>query len=163
MSVIAVRDLLIVGCEEKKMVPCYRQSIHNLRYQFKTFPRVQLHWAKTKFLPPANEVWGMVMFSQVFICPWGGGFPACITGHITGKGGCLHRGGGIFIQGVSIQGSALGGSASRRGLHDPRGVCIQGVGRPPCQDTTGCGQRAGGTHPARMNPRWLVLGAACCK
>ena len=62
-------------------------------------------------------------------------------------------GGGIFIQGVSIQGSALGGSASRRGLHDPRGVCIQGVGRPPCQDTTEYGQRAGGTHPTRMNPR----------
>ena len=35
-------------------------------------------------LPPANEVWGKVMFSQVFVCPMGGGgrvsVPACITG-----------------------------------------------------------------------------------
>ena len=53
------------------------------------------------FLPPTNEVWGRVMFSQVFIRPRGGGcfssqhagiypatgglffFPACITGHMT--------------------------------------------------------------------------------
>ena len=37
---------------------------------------------------PANEVWGKAMFSQVFICPWGGGvgFPACITGQMTRAG-----------------------------------------------------------------------------
>ena len=38
-----------------------------------------------KLLRPANEVWGKVMFLQVFVCPGGGGvgFPACITGHMT--------------------------------------------------------------------------------
>ena len=56
------------------------------------------------YLPSANEVWGMLMFSQVFVCPQGEGvgFPACITSHDRG-------------------------SASR-------GVYIQrGVGRPPQQ------------------------------
>ena len=46
----------------------------------------------------------------------GVGFPACITGRMTG--GCLH-------QGV---------------------LC-----RPPQSDTTGYGQRAGGTHPSGMH------------
>ena len=59
----------------------------------------------THFLPPANEVWGKVMFSHVFVCPqgWGFGFLACITGHMTREDG---------------------GSASRGAYH-------QGVGRPP--------------------------------
>ena len=35
-------------------------------------------------LLPANEVWGKVMFSQVFLCLQGVGFSACITGHMTG-------------------------------------------------------------------------------
>ena len=50
-------------------------------------------------LPPANEVWGKVMFSQEFICPGAFVFPVCIIDHMT-----------------SIQG----------GLH-PRVVCIQGL------------------------------------
>ena len=57
-------------------------------------------------LPPANEIWGKVIFSQasVILFPGGSGFPACITGHMT--------------RGVCIQGR----SVSRR-------VCIQmGVG-----------------------------------
>ena len=29
-----------------------------------------------KLLPPANEVWGTVLLSQVFVCPWG----VCIQG-----------------------------------------------------------------------------------
>ena len=38
-------------------------------------------------LPPANEVLGKVMFSQVFVHGGGGlvGFPGCITGHMTGE------------------------------------------------------------------------------
>ena len=31
-----------------------------------------------EFLPPANEVWGRVMFSQVFVCSRGGGVGGCI-------------------------------------------------------------------------------------
>ena len=108
-------------------------------------------------LPPANKVWGKVMFSQMFVYPRGGavGFPACITGQLTGgsasrrvcicgrsASGGLHRGGGVSafrgvcLWGVSIQGglhsgvSASGVSASRRwGLH--RGFCIRGSWADP--------------------------------
>ena len=46
-----------------------------------------------------------------------------------------------------------GGSASREGGLHPGEVCIQGgLVRPPSpSDTTGYGQRAGGTHPTGMH------------
>ena len=56
----------------------------------------------------------------------------------------------------SVHGGASRGSAFKGGLHRG-GVCIQGglhlwgVGRPPQSDTTGYGQRAGGTHPTGMH------------
>ena len=75
----------------------------------------------------------------------GDGFPACITGHMTGI-----QGGGWFPACTSIQGEGFasrGGSASRRqgvciwgirgvciqerGLHPGRGVCIRGRGLHP--------------------------------
>ena len=31
----------------------------------------QVFFLDELFLPPANEVWGKVIFSQVFVCPWG--------------------------------------------------------------------------------------------
>ena len=82
-------------------------------------------------LPPANEVWGKVIFSQacVILFTRGGvGFPACITGH-NWEG--LHPG---------------RESASR-------GVCLKGVGQnpPPQLNTVGYGQQAGGTHPTGMH------------
>ena len=63
-------------------------------------------------LPPANEVWGKVIFSQVFVCPQGVGFSTCITGYMT-RGPASS--GVLPLAGVCIQG----------GLH-PGGVCIQG-------------------------------------
>ena len=45
-------------------------------------------------LPPANEVWGKVMFLHLFVSLFtekGVGFPACIPGDMTRRG--LHRGG----------------------------------------------------------------------
>ena len=108
-----------------------------------------------QLLPPANEVWGKVMFSQVFVCPqWGRG--VCIQWGQPGGGRvCLH--GGILIGGVCIQwgqpggGSAyMGGSSSGGGggvclggsayggsgiWNGGRGVCIQGgLGRPPSRN-----------------------------
>ena len=60
-------------------------------------------------LPPANEVWGKVIFSQACIIPsvhgGRGGFPACITGHMT-RGICLGWGlhpGGSASGGIRIQ------------------------------------------------------------
>ena len=48
------------------------------------------------FLPPSNEVWGKVMFSQVFICPRGGG---CLQ---SGGWGSASRGRGDLHRGVGI-------------------------------------------------------------
>ena len=91
-------------------------------------------------LPSANEVWGKVMFSQVFVCPRGEGrvgFPACITGHMTsigGWGGAASR--GVCLQEVCIQGvypmEGGGGSAYEVG------------GRPRATRKAGC------THPTGM-------------
>ena len=70
-------------------------------------------------------------------CPEGGGFTACITGHMTG------------------------GSASRRGtLGRPPGPAYRGRGNPAppeTWDTTGYGQQAGGTHPTGMHSRLSIL------
>ena len=80
------------------------------------------------------------VFTPVYHSVQGRGvdFPACITGHMTrvvclGAGGlCLHRGlhlgapfRGVCLPGVGIQGSLPPG----------------GLGRPPPQRTTGCGQQ----------------------
>ena len=68
-------------------------------------------------LPSANEVRGKVLFSQVFVCPQGGGvgFLACNTGHMT-------------------RGSASSGVCIQGGLHLGRSsygeVCIQGCLHP---------------------------------
>ena len=80
-------------------------------------------------LRPGNEVWGKVMFSQLFVCPQGGVFvPACITGHMTRgvsvQGGLCLGGlclGGLCL-GVYVQGSLSGGLC-------PGGLCQ--AGRPP--------------------------------
>ena len=66
-------------------------------------------------LPPANEVRGKIMLSQVcFLSTGRVGFPACITGHMTsiGEGGLV---------------SQFASSVTSRGLH-PEGVCIHGRG-----------------------------------
>ena len=77
-----------------------------------------------RFLLLANKVWGKVMFSQVFICPGGGGgasFPVYISGHMTS-----------IRVGVCLQG----------GLHPGRG----GLDRPSPIGT----RNAGGMHPTGM-------------
>ena len=97
-------------------------------------------------LLPANDVWGKVMFSLVFVYPRGS-LPACITGHMT-------RG---SVQPPCRQ-TWVGG------LPNPITRC-----RPPMDAdpplgyrpypwmqnspwyTTGYGQQAGGMHPTRMH------------
>ena len=79
------------------------------------------------FLPLANEVWGKVMFSQIFVCPQGRG---------------LHQGG------------SASGDLHMRWPDSPslysrgRGICIWGgggLGRPLPGTRKG-----GGTHPTGM-------------
>ena len=64
------------------------------------------------FLPPENEVWGKVMFSQVFFCPQGG---SASRGSASGRGDCIQEGG-----------LHLGG-----GLHPEGGLHLGGLGRTP--------------------------------
>ena len=66
-------------------------------------------------LPPANEVWGKVMFLHLFVSLFTGegvGFPACITGDMT--------------RGVCIGGGVAGGFPASNTCHMTEGVSIQG-------------------------------------
>ena len=57
----------------------------------------------------------------------------------------VHR--GVCIQGVCILGGWICGVSASRG----------GLGRPPPSDTTGYGQRAGGTHPTGMHSCFKIF------
>ena len=79
------------------------------------------------FLPPANEVWGKVMFLHLSVI--------------------------LFTGGVSARLHA--GMHTPSGRHPPRQTPSLGqtptLGRPPPSDTMGYGQQAGGTHPTGMD------------
>ena len=83
-------------------------------------------------LPPANEVCGKVVFSQVSVCPQG-----CNSGHMSfpgvGVSGTRFPSGGGYVQGV-------------------RGGYVQKLVLPLRQTwhTMGYGQQAGGKHPTEM-------------
>ena len=63
-------------------------------------------------LPPANEVWGKVMFSQVFVCPQGGWLASQHASKVTWPGG-------------SASGGVLHPRGLQPGLSASRRVCIQ--------------------------------------
>ena len=84
-----------------------------MKFPLAAMPRV--------FLPPANEVWGKVIFLHLFVILFtgvggGGGIPACIAGGIPA---CLAAGGGAIpacIAGgipacLAVGGACSGGSA----------------------------------------------------
>ena len=103
-------------------------------------------------LLPSNEVWGKVMFLQVFCLSTGGqGLASQHVSQVTWLGVCLQ--GGLHPgEGVCIQGDW--GSASR-GLGRPERSAYRMVwGRPPIGDTwntTAYGQPAGSTHHTGMH------------
>ena len=75
----------------------------------------------------------------------------------SASSGSASKGEGLCIQGgwgLHPGGSATGGEVCIHGvwvcIHG-EGVCIGGVGRHPLSDTTGYGQRAGGTYPTGMD------------
>ena len=78
-----------------------------------------------RYLPPANEVWGKVIFSQV-----------CVKNSVH-RGSAWSWGGGAW----SWEGSGLGGVWSG-------GVWSGGV---PGGDPPGMATAAGGTHPTGMH------------
>ena len=85
------------------------------------------------FVPPANEVWGKVIFSQACVIP------------------SIHKGGGVGWL------SSMHHRSHDWGVCIQDGVCIQGrFGRTslhpqPPLDTIRYGQQAGGTHPTGMH------------
>ena len=80
-----------------------------------------------KLLPPANEVWGKVMFLHLSICLGEGGVSVgvCIQGESASRGVCIQRRGlhpgEVCLQGGSGSGRSLHpvGSASEGGLPTP--------------------------------------------
>ena len=68
-------------------------------------------------LPPANEVWGKVKFSQAFVCPRGSasGSRGCLP---LDQGGCLPLGLGVYASGS-------------RGCTSWSGVCAHSHGHTP--------------------------------
>ena len=82
--------------------------------------RLKVH-SHIAFLAPANEVWGKVIFSQMFVCP-------------QGRGGWLPS---MHHRSHNQEGSAFGGSVSRGADPPPRSM--------------GYGQQVGGTHPTGMH------------
>ena len=121
-------------------------------------------------LQPRNEVWGKVMFSQVFVGPRGGlSAPACITGHMTRgslsmrvsvqgvslsgglcpwRGVSVHGGGSLSMEGVSVHG---GGLCPWRGSLSMEGVSVHGGGL--CQRGLCPGDLCqGDPHPPRERP-----------
>ena len=99
--------------------------------------RVWTNPTSASILPPANEVWGKVIFSQVFVCVWGGDVWLPSIHHRSHDQEGLHPGGGS---------AAKGG-----GLH-PGGYACKGVGQTPIRlRYMGYGQQAGDTHPTGMH------------
>ena len=113
-------------------------------------------------LPPANEVWGKVMFFTP-VChsvysEQGVGFPACITGQMTSlQGVCFWE--DFLLGGVCLQGGLLPrGYVTERSVS--RGFCLQGVYlQRVCirgSDSRGSSARGfclqGGLHPRGLHP-----------
>ena len=69
-----------------------------------------------EYLPPANKVWGKVIFSQ-----------ACVNNSVHGGGsGACSRGGAWSGEVPALGGLVLGGSGPRGGVWSLGGVCSQG-------------------------------------
>ena len=56
-------------------------------------------------LPPTNEVWGKVIFSQASVCLSTGGVSVRGAGSLSREGGSLSR--GISFRGLSVQGVSV--------------------------------------------------------
>ena len=77
-------------------------------------------WSIRKFLPPANEVWGKVIFLHLFVILFTGG--ACM---VAPGGGCMVApgGGGVWLLPGGMHG------CSRGGMHGcSRGACMVAPG-----------------------------------
>ena len=83
-------------------------------------------------LPPANEVWGKVIFSQ-----------ACVKNSVHGGGACSR---GVPALGGVLPGGLLRGAAPRGYL-----VLVRGAWWSPPSPPAPTATAAGGTHPTEMH------------
>ena len=88
---------------------------------------IQTHQNKRNLLPPANDVWGKVMFLHLSVI--------------------LFTGGGVY--------PSMQWGRHPLGRHPPRQTPPQAdtlaPGQTPPSNTTGYGQQVGGTHPTGMH------------
>ena len=103
-------------------------------------------------LPPANEVWGKVIFLHLFVILFTGGF--LFWGGVCSRGGS-YSWGGCLLWGVPAPGGTNSwGVSAPRGMSAPGGclllggACSRGV---PGGDPPGTATAAGGTHPTGMH------------
>ena len=109
-------------------------------------------------LPPANKVWGKVMFSQMFVYPRGGGGSWLPSMHHRSIdwGVCIQE--GLHLWQVCLWGSSPGGVSAFRGV-SLWGVCIQEVGFASGGSASGgvgqtprvCLQRGGADPPPEIH------------
>ena len=104
-----------------------------------TIPLVSMvaDFLKHSFLPPANEVWGKVIFSATCVFLFGGGYLYDVTSCLAAWS---HVPSG---KGVSVPGPMFRGGVSVRELSLDRDSPIW--------------WRAGGMHPTGMLPCWYLL------
>ena len=60
---------------------------------------IRIYKTQASLLPPANEVWGKVIFLHLFVI--------LFTGDVPGPGGCLVPGGGAWSGGLMVPGGCL--------------------------------------------------------
>ena len=118
------------------------------------------------FLPPANEVWGKLIYLQVCVCPQGDAIPAYIAGCIPA---CLAAGLGGGSPGPHSRGKLRGIWCRPKPKGEvegdlPGGCLVLGVPDPGGAGPRGClplggylvetprmATAAGGTHPTGMH------------
>ena len=115
---------------------------HRLRTYYSFVPSLYVSYYRAQTKLREGNVFTPVC--QPF-CSQGVGVSASLGVSTSGGEGCLHPGGGLHPRGICIQ------KGERRCLHLGRSASRWGkLGNPSPLDTTGHGQRAGGTHPTGM-------------
>ena len=101
-------------------------------------------------LPPANEVWGKVIFSQasVILSRRGGG--SASGGRGSASGGVCIRGEGSASEGVCIQGRSVSRGSLHPGVLHPGEVCIRGSLHPQGSASGGVVCIPGGLHTGEV-------------
>ena len=103
----------------RQQVPGRRRKIGKKRFYLKVSSRLTKfirHRYSDRYLPPGNEVWGKVIFSQACVIPY-----VLVSQHAMGSG-CVskHAPGGVWVGGVHPSGQTpLQADTPPLGRHSP--------------------------------------------